>query len=79
MVAFSELSVSTSDPEIVPVVVGEKLTEYTQEAPAASAPGLDDALRTGQVVKLPRLKLEVMLGLFPEVGVGKMSVPVPLF
>jgi hypothetical protein len=62
-----------------PDAVGDKFIEYTQETPGANVTGLDEPLRIGQVVKLPRLKLAGILGLLPEVGVGKISGPVPLF
>lgn len=73
------MSVTTRVPETGPGVAGEKLTEYMQVAPDERAPGLDIELTIGQVVRLPRLKLDEMLGLLPELGVGKMSAPVPLF
>jgi hypothetical protein len=50
-----------------------------QVAPGARVAGLDELVTTGHVVELPRLKFVEMLGLLPEAGVGKMSMPVPLF
>ena len=67
-VAFRLLSVRTSEPVRVPAVVGSKLIDNWQEAPAANVPAVGEFVPTsGQAVAplLSRVKFAAMLGLFP--------------
>jgi hypothetical protein len=79
---FMLLSVTTSDPLIVPAAVGAKLIGSVQDAPTASVPADEAVLPiNGQAVPpvLFRVKFAAILGLFPLVGIGSVSAIFPLF
>jgi len=81
-VALRELSVTTSVPLSVPVVVGAKVMGNKQDCPAARVPAVEDpALTTGHedVPLLFRVKFPAMFGLFPLLGTGRFSAEVPKF
>src|ERR1039458_6921247 len=77
--AFRLLSVSTTDPENCPVVVGMKSTASPQLVPAASVPAEDEVRTSGQVVDESSLKLAETLGFVPVPGTGKVSGMFPMF
>ena len=67
---------------MAPATVGAKLMGRVQLASAASEPGVLVVLPiSGQVplLVLFNVKLAEMLGLFPLVGIGKLSTAFPLF
>jgi len=76
------LSVTIRDPLIVPAAVGEKPIGREQDPPTASVPANEAVLPiNGQAVPpvLLKVKFVAMLGLFPVVGIGKVSAELPLF
>jgi hypothetical protein len=76
------LSVSTRDPLRLPAVVGAKLIDRVQNAPAASEPADEAELPVnGQAVppELFKVKFVEILGLFPLDGIGNVSAVFPLF
>jgi len=82
LVPFILLSVTASDPLIVPAAVGAKLIGRVQDAPVASVPTDEDVLPiNGQAVPpvLFNVKFDAILGLFPLVGIGSVSAVFPLF
>src|SRR6185312_11599356 len=76
--ALRLVSVNTSEPPIVPPIVGAKLIGSVQLAPTASVLGV--SVVSGQVppLVLSSVKSAEMLGLFPLVGTGKLSTAFPL-
>jgi hypothetical protein len=79
--AFRLVSVNTSEPLRLPGTVGAKVTGKVQLAPAAR---VADALLllyvNGQLppLLLSKVKFVAMLGLFPLLRIGKVSVALPL-
>jgi len=79
---FMLLSVTTSDPLIVPAAVGAKLIGRVQDAPTPSIPADEAVLPiNGQAVPpvLFQEKFAAILGLFPLDGIGSVSAVFPLF
>src|ERR1700722_20213207 len=79
--AFSELSVSASDPLKLPEVGGVKLTGNRHTCPADSEPGdAEPALTNGQApaAALFNVKLAVIAGLVPLAGTGKVNGELPM-
>ena len=75
-------SVNTSEPVILPTVVGTKLMDSSQEEPAFRSPAdAELAVTSGHAEGLVvfRLKLDEILGLLPLAGIGKISGEFPLF
>src|ERR1035437_4308842 len=82
LVAFRLLSVRTSEPLMVPNVVGAKLMGRVQLAPDASVPAAELLVVSNGQADPPLLlsvKLAAMLGLFPIPGIGKVSDALPMF
>jgi len=79
---FRLLSVSTSDPLMLPVDVGAKLIGRVHDVPAARDPVNEAVLPiNGHAVPpaLFKVKFVETLGLLPLDGIGKVSAAFPLF
>jgi hypothetical protein len=81
LVAFRLLSVRTSEPLMVPNVVGAKLMGRVQLAPDASVAGELPVVSSGHADPplLLSVKLAAMLGSLPVIGMGKVSGMLPMF
>ena len=80
MVPFRLLSVSTSEPLMLPEAVGAKLMGRVQDVPRASVPWeLAELDINGQAVDptLFNVKLTAIAGLFPLDGIGRVSAALP--
>src|SRR6185312_10636475 len=77
-VALRLVSVNTSEPPIVPPIVGAKLIGRVQLAPAASVFGVPVVSGQVPLFVLSSVKSAEMLGLFPLPGTGKLSTAFPL-
>ena len=75
------VSVSISEPLMLPRSVGMKLMGRVQLLPAFRLPSPPPASTSGQSVVPPlcRLKLLAMLGLVPTPGAGTASATLPMF
>jgi hypothetical protein len=80
--ALSALSVNATVPLKAPAAWGAKLMANRQDWPAASVPAVvEPALTSGHedAPLLFRVKFAEMLGLFPLLGIGKLSAVLPTF
>ena len=80
--AFKFVSVSTSDPLILPLAVGVKFTSSVQETPEANVPAEEAPLPTcGQLLEPASAKFGEILGFWapPVDGMGNVRSALPLF